>query len=84
MLDEIKENLLPKYTKIYLKQIHFFCLKWSPIVCFHPKWVKDVHGAPIDLGNPKDIDRVHLCRRPSQTIIQFIHIKAYKNHLKVA
>jgi hypothetical protein len=69
MLDEIKEKFPPKYTKIYLKQIHFFCLKWSPVVCFHPKWVKDVHGALIDPGNPKDIDRLHLYSRPFQTTI---------------
>jgi hypothetical protein len=52
---------------------------------FHHEWVKDVvYGALIDLGNPKDIDRVHLCSEPSQVAIQFTRIKAYGNHFKVA
>jgi len=35
-LDEIKEELPPKYTKIYAKKSTFFYLKQPPLVCFHP------------------------------------------------
>jgi hypothetical protein len=31
------------------------------------EWVKSVvHGLPMDLDNPEDIDKVLLCSRPSQ------------------
>jgi hypothetical protein len=36
MLNEIKEKLPPKYTKIYPKNILFFCLKWPPCNVFSP------------------------------------------------
>ncbi len=81
---KLKKKLPPRYTKICLKLVHFFCLKWSPIVFFHHEWVKDVvHGALIDLRNLKDIDRGHLCHKPSQVVVRFTRIKAYGNHFKV-
>ncbi len=36
MLDEIKEKLLPKYTKIYQKTSTFSCLKQPPCSVFSP------------------------------------------------
>jgi len=49
------------------------------------EWMKDVvHGVLIDPRTPKNIDRVHLCCRPSQLAIQFTRIKAYQNHFRVA
>ncbi len=47
-------------------------------------WVKNVvHGHPMDVNNPKDLDRVLLCSRPSQIAIWYIRMKAYENHFKV-
>ncbi len=46
MLDEFKEKLPPKYTKIYLKKNIFPCLKWPPYVL-----------SPCS----QDLSLVHLC-----------------------
>jgi hypothetical protein len=43
MLDEIKEKLLSKYTKIYPPKNTFSCLKQPPLVCFHPTLSKSLH-----------------------------------------
>ncbi len=47
MLDEFKEKLPPKYTKIYLKKYIFPCLNWPPCNMFSPC--------------SQDLSLVHLC-----------------------
>jgi hypothetical protein len=42
-----------------------------------------MHGQPMDLGNPKDIDMVLLFSRLGQKKICYTRMKTYRNHLKV-
>ncbi len=45
------------------------------------EWVKGVvHAQHMDLGNPKDLDVVLLCNKPSQVATHYTRMKAYGNH----
>jgi hypothetical protein len=48
------------------------------------KWVKGVvHAQHMDLGNPKDLDVVLLCNKPSQVATHYTRMKTYGNHFRV-
>jgi hypothetical protein len=42
-----------------------------------------IYGHPMDINNPKDLDKVLLCSRPFQIATQYTWMKAYENHFKV-
>lgn len=42
-----------------------------------------IYGHPMDVNNPKYLDKVLLCNRPSQTTIQYTWMKAYENLFRV-
>ncbi len=42
-----------------------------------------IYGHPMDVNNPKYLDKVLLCNRPSQTTIRYTWMKAYENLFKV-
>jgi len=42
-----------------------------------------IYGHPMDVNDPKYLDKVLLCNRPSQTTIQYTWMKAYENLFRV-
>jgi hypothetical protein len=74
----------------WFSTIFNMCRKWKLEKASNPntspfmEWVKNVvHGQPMDLSNPEDINMVLLCSKLGQTTIRYIWMKAYWNHFEV-
>ncbi len=60
-------------------RMHMNQTQYTP---FHWLGENVVHEHPIDSSNVEDVNRVLLASRPSQTTIQYIHMKTYGNHFR--